>query len=74
MNDIINKFFLAGDKFIPEIHFRQPGFTYNVVDQLQKVKKEYKRLNKPEIQGILTKKNYIKLVFNMIWLMEILKT
>ena len=27
MNDIINKFLLAGDKFIPEIHLRQPGFT-----------------------------------------------
>ena len=24
MNSIINKFLLAGDKFIPEIHLRQP--------------------------------------------------
>ena len=29
MNDIINKFLLAGDKFIPEMHLRQPGFTYS---------------------------------------------
>ena len=28
MNDIINKFLLAGDKFMPEMHLRQPGFTY----------------------------------------------
>ena len=27
MNDIINKFLLAGDKFMPEMHLRQPGFT-----------------------------------------------
>ena len=27
MNDIINKFLLAGEKFIPEIHLKQPGFT-----------------------------------------------
>ena len=28
MNKIVNKFFLDGDKFIPELHLRQPGFTY----------------------------------------------
>ena len=25
----MNKFLLAGDKFIPEIHLKQPGFTYS---------------------------------------------
>ena len=29
MNNVINKFLLAGDKFMPEIHLRQPQFTYN---------------------------------------------
>ena len=29
MNEIVNKFFLAGDKFMPEMHLKQPGFTYN---------------------------------------------
>ena len=28
MNDIINEFLLAGDKFMPEMHIKQPGFTY----------------------------------------------
>ena len=28
MNQIINKFLLAGDKLMPEMHLRQPGFTY----------------------------------------------
>ena len=27
INDIINKFLLAGDKFMPEMHLKQPGFT-----------------------------------------------
>ena len=27
MNEIVNKFLLAGDKFIPEMYLRQPGFT-----------------------------------------------
>ena len=29
MNEIINKFLLVGDKFMPEMHVRQPGFTYS---------------------------------------------
>ena len=29
MNNLINRFLLAGDKFIPEIHLRQPQFTYS---------------------------------------------
>ena len=29
MNKIVNKFLLAGDKFMPEMHLKQPGFTYS---------------------------------------------
>ena len=29
MNNIINKFLLAGDTFMPEMHLRQPQFSYN---------------------------------------------
>ena len=29
MNDIINKFLLAEDKFMPEMHLRKPQFTYS---------------------------------------------
>ena len=29
MNNIINKFLLAGDKFVPEMHLRQPQFVYS---------------------------------------------
>ena len=29
MNQIVNKFLLAGDKFMSEMHLRQPGFTYS---------------------------------------------
>ena len=28
MNNIINKFLLTGDKFMPELHLKQPVFTY----------------------------------------------
>ena len=30
MNEIVNKFLLAGDNFMPELHLKQPGFTYSV--------------------------------------------
>ena len=29
MSEIVNRFLLAGDKFMPEMHLRQPGFTYS---------------------------------------------
>ena len=28
-SNVINKLLLAGDKFMPEIHLRQPRFTYS---------------------------------------------
>ena len=29
MNAIVNKFLLTGNKFMPEMHLRQPGFIYS---------------------------------------------
>ena len=29
MNQIVNKFLLAGDKFMPDKHLKQPGFIYS---------------------------------------------
>ena len=29
MNKIVNKFLLVGNKFMPKLHLRQPGFTYS---------------------------------------------
>ena len=72
MNKIVNKFLLAGDKFMPEMHLRQPGFTYSACGPFTK-NKEFKNLKKQEIQAIFTKMNLIRPVFNMIWHMGILK-
>ena len=38
MNEIVNKFLLAGDKYMPEMHFRQPGFTYSACGPFTKKK------------------------------------
>ena len=46
MNNVINKFFLAGDKFIPEMHLRQPQFVYSAYGPFTTHKeriKEFKR-------------------------------
>ena len=43
MNDIINKFLLVRDKFMPEMHLRQPGFTYSACGPFTKVKERIQR-------------------------------
>ena len=43
MNDIINKFLLAGDKFTPEMHLRRLGFTYSACGPFTKNNERIKR-------------------------------
>ena len=38
MIEIINKFLLAGDKFMPEMHLKQPEFTYSACGSFTKSK------------------------------------
>ena len=38
MNELINKFLLAGDKFMPEMHVKQAGFTYSACGPFTKNK------------------------------------
>ena len=54
----INKLLIVGDKFIPEMDLRQPGFIYSACGSFTfKTKKEYKNLKKQEIQDIFNKMN-----------------
>ena len=57
INELVNKFLLAGDKFMPEMHLRQPGFTYSACGPFTKNNKEFKDLKKLKIQVIFTKMN-----------------
>ena len=43
MNEIINKFLLVGDKFMPEMHLRQPGFTYSACGSFTKNKERIEK-------------------------------
>ena len=38
MNEIVNNFLLVGDKFMPEVHLQQPGFTYSTCSPFSKNK------------------------------------
>ena len=42
LNEIVNKYLLAGDKFVPEMHLKQPGFTYSASGPLLKQRKNLK--------------------------------
>ena len=71
MNEIIKKFLLARDKFVPEMHLRQPGFTYSACGSFTKDKEIVKNLKKQVIQNIFMQTNSITLAFSMLWVMEI---
>ena len=43
MNEIFNKSLLAGDKFIPEMHLKQPGFTYSACGSFTKNKESIQK-------------------------------
>ena len=45
-NDIIYKFLLVGDKFMPEMHLRQPGFTYSACGSFIKKKERIEKFMK----------------------------
>ena len=38
MNAIVNQLLFAGDKFMPEMHLRQPGLTYSTCGPFTKNK------------------------------------
>ena len=69
MNNVINKFLLAGGKFMPEMHLRQPRFVYSACGPFTRHKERKKNLNVQVIREM----NSIKLVFNTILPMLIIK-
>ena len=43
MNNIINKFLLNANKFMSELHLRQPGFTYSACGPFTKHRERIQR-------------------------------
>ena len=48
MNEIANKFLLVGDKFMPEMHLKQPGFTYSASGLFTKNKERIEKFMQTE--------------------------
>ena len=46
MNKIVNRFLLAGDKFMPEVHLKQPGFIYSTFRPFTKHRERIQKFKK----------------------------
>ena len=44
MNKLVNKFLLVGDKFMPEMHLKQSGFTYSACGPFTRNKEKIEKL------------------------------
>ena len=54
---------------MPEMHLKQPGFTYSACAWFTKNKERIKKFMETGNTNFIYKMSLIKLVFNMIWLM-----
>ena len=57
MNEIVNKFLLAGDKFIPGIHLRQSGVTYSACRPFTKNKKRIQKFKETGNKSAIKNEN-----------------
>ena len=56
MNETVNKFLLARDKFMPKMHLKQPEFTCNACGpfnkKIERIKKKKKNREKGDLRYI----------------------
>ena len=69
MNEIVNKFLQVRDKFLPEMHLKQPSFTYSACGSFTKNKERIEKFMQTGSTNFIIKMSLIRLVFSMIWLM-----
>ena len=63
MNEIINKFLLSGDKFIPEMYLKQPGFTYSACGPFTKNKERIQKFKETGDTNYISKNELDKTFF-----------
>ena len=63
MNEIVNKFLLAGDKFMPEMHLKQPGFTYSACEPFTKSKEQIRKFKETGYTSYIYKNEIDKACF-----------
>ena len=72
MNEIVEKFLLAGDKFMSKMHLRQPGFTYSACRPFIKNKERLQKLKETGDSRYIYQNELDKACFQLDRLMEIL--
>ena len=63
INEIVNKFLLAGDKFMPEMHLKQPRFTYSACGPFTKNKERIQKFKETEDTSYIYKNDFDKTCF-----------
>ena len=63
MNGIVNKFLLAGDKCMPEMHLKQPGFTYSACGPFTKKKERIQKFKETGDTSYIYKNELDKVCF-----------
>ena len=63
MNEIVNNFLLAGDKFMPEMHLKQPGFSYSVCCPFSKNKEKIQKFKETGDSSYIYKNEHDKVCF-----------
>ena len=63
MNEIVNKFLWAGDKFMPEMHLKQPGFTHSACGPFTKNKERIQKFKETGDKSHICKNELDKACF-----------
>ena len=63
MNNVINKFLLAGDKFMPEMHLRLPQFVYSACGPFTRHKERIKKFKQKGDTGYIYRNELDKACF-----------
>ena len=63
MNEIVNHFLQAGDKFMPEMHLKQPGFTYSGCGPFTKNKERIEKFMQTGNTNFIYKNGHDKACF-----------
>ena len=63
MNEIVNKLLIAGNKFMLEMHLKQPGFTFSACGKFTKNKDRIQKFKETEDTNYIYKSELDKACF-----------
>ena len=63
MNETVNQVLFAGHKFMPEMHLRQPAFTYSACRPFRKNKERMQKFEETGVQRYICQNEKDKACF-----------